>query len=518
MRLLLSGRTLAPDPTPESEPRAERRVLHWLLPLSIALLSLVYSLWVTLEVFERIPHNEDELAFVFQSRVFAGGALSAPEPPQPHAFFAPFVIDLNRVRFGKYPPGFPLMLAPGSLVGAPWLVNPLLGAASLALLYAFGARYFSRPAGAVAALLGAISPFFLEYSGSLMSHTATLFVSLLAIWFYADAWFKGSWRSALLCGICFGLAFLSRPATALGLGAPFAVHALWLMSRGRVRSFGLPLLVGVVPLVIALPLFNYAVSRQVLLSMYELWWPFDRFGFGEGIGTLDRHTPEMGLRYVLLNVRQVAPILLGWPLAGTLAFGLFVAEVVMLAATALWSFRPGAQRPLPRVLMLEALLVMSVITLIIAYIPYWAPHPRYYYEGLGGFLLVSALGALRLLGFIAPPKPLRWAIAAGAGLVLAIGALTTSPDYLWTLHHKNFFTRERLDAVEQAGLTNALVMVVQEGDWSDYGSVFPANSPWLDGDVVYALSSTPSTLRRLREQFPDRVVYELRGSQLRRIN
>ena len=55
------------------------------------------------------------------------------------------------------------------------------------------------------------------------------------------------------------------------------------------------------------------------LSLYDLWWPFDRYGFEEGIGTLGRHTPEMGLHYVQLNLQQVAPILLGWPLPGLAA-------------------------------------------------------------------------------------------------------------------------------------------------------------------------------------------------------
>src|SRR4029078_2564602 len=114
--------------------------------------------------------------------------------------------------------GFSLLLAPGAAVGLEWLVNPILGAAALALIVAIGARHLSLGAGLVGALLGAVSPYFLEYSGSLMSHTATLFVVVLALWFYLEAWERRSARSALACGILFGLAFLMRPATAAGVG------------------------------------------------------------------------------------------------------------------------------------------------------------------------------------------------------------------------------------------------------------------------------------------------------------
>ena len=68
--------------------------------------------------------------------------------------------------------------------------------------------------------------------------------------------------------------------------------------------------------------------------------------------------------------------------------------------------------------------------------------------------------------------------------------------------------------MERAGVTNALVFVPPGDDWSDYGSVFPANSPWLDGDVVYALYIGPDEAERLRAAFPGRRAFMLRGTQL----
>src|SRR5439155_22920843 len=173
-------------------------------------------------------------------------------------------------------------------------------------------------------------PFFLEYSGSLMSHTATLCVLLAAIWCYASAWQRRSSSRALLAGLLFGFAVLCRPVSAVGVAAPFALHAAWLAVRGRRRDVAVPLLLGSLPGSLALPAYNFWLTGQVRISLYDLWWPFDLYGFGEGIGTLGRHTPAMGLRYVELNLQQVAPILLGWPLPGLAAGGLLALEVFVL--------------------------------------------------------------------------------------------------------------------------------------------------------------------------------------------
>jgi 4-amino-4-deoxy-L-arabinose transferase-like glycosyltransferase len=477
---------------------------------AVLLLGLLLSLYVSTAIFERIPHNEDELAFLYQAKVFAGGALSAPSPPEQGAFFAPFVLDQHGRRFAKYPPGYSLLLAPGAAFGLEWLVNPLLGAGCLLVILALGWRYYGFGVGLTAAALGALSPFFLEFAGSLMSHTATLFALLLAIWCYAHALDRASWRGALLAGVFFGVALTERPVTAVGVGLPFALYAVWLALHGRLRRFSLPLAVGAAPWAPLLVLYNWAQTGTPRLSLYELWWPFDRYGFGEGIGTLGRHTPQMGEFYLKLNVAKLTPTLLGWPLADTSTYFLCVVEAAAVLLLLVAAGRRG--RPLP--LVLEALLLASCITLPLAYVPYWAPDARYYYEALGGFLLLTALGARRLFGLARPFGLVRFAVPALlVGLTLAGSAMFT-PGYLGALYGKNHFTRARLDAVRDAGLHNALVLIVQQYDWSDYGSVAPANDPWLRGDVVYALANDDAMQRTLAHLFPERQAYVMLGTEL----
>jgi len=43
--------------------------------------------------FERLPHLEDEVAYLFQARTMAMGRLTVPSPAQPDSFWTPFVLD-----------------------------------------------------------------------------------------------------------------------------------------------------------------------------------------------------------------------------------------------------------------------------------------------------------------------------------------------------------------------------------------------------------------------------------------
>jgi len=72
--------------------------------------------------------------------------------------------------FGKYPPGWPVVLAGGEALGLGWLVNPLLGVVLLGLTAAVARRLFGPPTAALAVLFAAASPYFLANCIGYMSH------------------------------------------------------------------------------------------------------------------------------------------------------------------------------------------------------------------------------------------------------------------------------------------------------------------------------------------------------------
>ena len=75
--------------------------------MGLALLAFAGAAAMAWFVFERLPHLEDEVAYVFQARVMARGALWAPAPDNAAPFWVPFVLTVGERRFAKYPPGWP---------------------------------------------------------------------------------------------------------------------------------------------------------------------------------------------------------------------------------------------------------------------------------------------------------------------------------------------------------------------------------------------------------------------------
>ena len=215
---------------------------HWryfnLAGLVLALAGFGLSLWVAVRYFESLPHIEDEIAYIWQARVIADtGRITTPTPVCPKCFLVPFVVDYGGLRFGKYPPGWPALLALGEKAGARALINPLLAGFSVWLTYLLGRRLFHPAAGLLAAFLTVTSPFFLINSGSLLSHAWTL----LLVLGFALAWldlFDPVERvphrlTLVVAGLCLGVIALTRPLTAVGVALPFGFHALYLAGARR---------------------------------------------------------------------------------------------------------------------------------------------------------------------------------------------------------------------------------------------------------------------------------------------
>jgi len=461
---------------------------------------------IAFTAFERLPHLEDEVAYLFQGRTLALGRLTVPSPEPPEAFWIPFVLDHEGQRFGKYPPGWPALLALGVLAGVPWLVNPLLATLSIYLLYRLGRSLYDERTGLLAAVLALASPLFLVLSASYLSHLASLtWLLLFGLWTVWAAQGRSRWY-ALGAGLALGAAFLTRSLTAIAWAMPLAAYGLWQVLR---RRPGWPryLLValGAGALAALLPLYQWAVTGDPWLNPYLLWWPYDRVGFGPGIGAMPGgHSPA----YAWINLKQdlgrAATDLLGWP-------GL--SWLPLVAGLAL---RPRRWR--------DWALLAPFACLVVAYLFYWIGSParlwgpRYYFEGFPGLWLLAAVGLLKIWDRLVSGR--EWsgrtrAVLAGA---LALAMVVTSlalnmPGRLQEAHGFYGITRAQLEPVQEAGLHDALVIVYAER-WLEYGAMLAGMSPLLDDDVVYARGSSAETDAAVMARFPGRQVYYLQGGEL----
>jgi 4-hydroxybenzoate polyprenyltransferase len=310
----------------------------WLLALGLCLISFLAGAWISAAVFERVPHLEDEVAFLFQARTIAEGRLVAPAPAHPEFFAAPFIIVRDGMWFGKYPPGYPAVLALGVLVGQPWLVNAAAAALSVGLTYLAGRRLYGERVGLLAAALLTISPLFLLHSGALLSHVVCLVWALAALLcFHASQTRRSGW-AALGVGLALGALFLSRPLTAVGVGLPLAVwHAVDL---ARLRWRGRHILaaaLGFAPALAGFLAYNRMTTGSAFKTGYELWWPHDKVGFGPGLDSDGYYALSEGLDHAWFNIQQLANYLYGWPLFLSLApagVGLALALVALVQSRA----------------------------------------------------------------------------------------------------------------------------------------------------------------------------------------
>lgn len=488
-----------------------RRVEFVALLLSLA--GILAAFFVADRVFERVPHLEDEMAFVWQAKVFAHGELTAPIPPKPSNMWAPFVVNYDGHRFGKYPPGWPMTLALGIALGVRAWVNPFLGGLAIWLTFRLGQKIFHASTGLLAAFLTLTSPFFLINSGSLDSHPWSLALSLAFALAWMDTFDISSqpgeshrrtrvprWMTIAVAGLTLGLLALTRPLTALGVALPFFLHGLVLLWRGGTGVRGRVLWIGAITLLVGslFLVWQYAVTGNPFLNPYTLWWSYDQVGFGPGIGIVKGgHTLWLAVQNTRVMLYAAAKDLFGWGVFSWLflPFGL-------------WVIRRNRAAWLP---------VSVFASLVGMYMLYWVASigqygPRYYYESLYSLTLLSAAGILWLAGWVKPWNQRKIRTALVVTLTTALvgyNLVAYLPARLNGLYGFYGVTRSQLAPFltsQAQTYTPALVFVHIKKEWTEYGGLLELEDPWLTTPFIFAVSSNPVIDAAIASHYPDRRV------------
>jgi hypothetical protein len=401
------------------------------LVLSLILLTFALTIWIAADLLEGVPHVQDSLTYLFQAKTMARGQLWAPAPSLPEFFEQEFLLVRDGRWFGKYPPGYPAVLAIGVLVGAPWLINPLLATLTIPLLYVLGRLLYDRRVGLLAAGLGVASPFFLFLAGDQMAHSAELFwITLFMVAWLKGLWGGRGWRWPVAAGVALGMAFLTRQLTAVAVGLPFAL-VTWYCSDsrgGRIlrgdssasedagllykegRGVALFWLVGAcLPFVVFLFVYQGVMTGNPWQDPRQLFWAYDQVGFGPEVGEpsnvlqvemtaeqkpvltwlFDRnepprgHSPARGVYNIERLWLELEIHLFGWPRMVTLAF-------VWLA----FLLPAGGKRAG------DWALLACLVALTLTHVAYWHPGimygPRYLYAAVPALLMLTARGMLAL--------------------------------------------------------------------------------------------------------------------------
>jgi hypothetical protein len=454
-----------------------RRRAPVLVILSAGLLSLLIGQWA----FYGFPHSADEYVYLYQAKTLLAGRLVNPPLPEVGFQFT-HTLATPSETYGKYPPGWAFVLALGELVGAPFVVNPLLTALTLWLTFTLTRALFDRRTALIAILLLGTSPFVLLSGGSLYAHplAALCLLALVAsLWRYGHG-FELRW---LLAGAaCLGALLLTRPFDA-------ALVALALVPVGLVHLARRPQLAlrhGAAAAVVAL-------GACALYLLYNLGTTGDAFTTGYTRRGLSDDAPALlGLRYVGPTLRRLREYSL-------FAFPALLFPLALLAV----------YRQLPRAVVGSALLIVLASWVGYAAFPVTPPPrlgPRYLYGAHWLMTLLLAAGMTRVVG----PRWLAPLVATVvAGQLFATASMVR--EVRGILYRGTGLYRAATTLERAIGRDHALVVVSGPS-----GTIPPQdllrNDPELEQKVIFVRRVPQITSAPGNPQFEERRVYVWDGA------
>jgi len=278
----------------------------WLAPVLLLALGAAFFRFY---LFSENIANNDVPGYIFAAETFALGKLKVPVPAPDHPdirqtndepqFFRTWMVvpnsfdDLDkngekyRFMYSRYSPGYPAVLFLGKMILRDYKLIPLIIVALIAFgLHRILALTHGRRAARWGLTLLAISPFFVAFATSLLSHGATMMCLTYAVLFHvlADK-AKTAPGRALFAGAAafmYGFVILCRPMT----GACVSLAALlWELYRLKREGFAiilprwLPMALGAALPLAALLLYNQHLTGSALDFPFTQFWPRDKPGF-----------------------------------------------------------------------------------------------------------------------------------------------------------------------------------------------------------------------------------------------
>ncbi|HTL06576.1 MAG TPA: hypothetical protein VL241_12575 [Gemmatimonadales bacterium] len=506
-----ADRLLGPPGASEPAPGGPDR-FAWGLAAGVTAIALALA-WLS---YQRHPHIPDEVVYLYHARYFAAGRLAMPLPPVPEAFNVDLMSYQATRWFSPVPPGWPAVLAVGAWLGAPWLINPLLGGVNLLLAYVLLRELYPRRTARVAVLLLAASPWALFMAMNFMSHTATLTGALVAAVAVGRLRRDPRLRWAALGGLGIALVGLIRPldgfTVALLLG-------LWSLGARGVRLRLLPAAALTLATLLAsssvLP-YNRALTgsartfpiMQYTDAMYGVGSNAMGFGANRGLGwpgvdPFPGHGPIDVLVNANFNLFQTNVELLGWATGSLLLLALYLATGRLRRAD--WQ-------------------MLTVLGLVIGlHSFYWfsgGPDfgARYWYLILLPCLALSAQG-LTLLERKADAQASGAGarVLAGAGLLIAGALLVFVP---WRAIDKYYHYRGMRPDVRRLaahGRFGEAIVLIRGRRFPDYASAATYNP--IDPaapQTLFAWDRGPDTRRALARRFAGRPFWILDGPTVTR--
>jgi hypothetical protein len=394
--------------------------------------------------FARNPHLIDEVAQLFQSRIFAAGRIAAPAPEPPEFFLFAQTLITGAGWVSQYPPGQAALLAVGMLVGGEWLVNPVLGGIGALLVFLLARGLYGSRVGLAACFLWVVSSWVLFMSATYMNHVGATTLALGA-WTALWAPRRPGSRHALAAGFLLAAAAATRPLDGVAAALPIIV---WSVAQRRVKIAPW-LLLGMLPVAVVWGYLNWRMFGSPVTLGYTAQYGSE-VGLGFHMDPWGRaYTPLVGLSNAAVAVRRLHIYFYEWPIPALLPLALWG----LLGRQ--WSWR-------------DLVVAIGVVAGPALYFFYWHsgfyPGPRLYYIAAPFIVVAFARGWHQMWRWSRRRPRRRFradvALATAAALVLVWGAVGLLPRR-WSVYRSQLPSMKlhpERDLAE-AGVERALVLV-----------------------------------------------------------
>jgi hypothetical protein len=406
--------------------------------LALALLTTAATAWFSRAVLEARPNLVDGMVQLQQARYVAAGHLAGPAGPLSAFWQIQNSIVTPNGWVSQYPPGHVVLLGLGLVLGAAWMVGPVL--AGIAVFFAALAAERLLPAdravARVGALLAAGAPLAIAHAGSYMNHVTASACGALAVYAALRAR-DGRAAWAVLAGAAGGAAFTVRPLAAIMIGVivlltwtlapdPSPATASRASSRQGVRHLGARVglaLLGAVPFGLAVAAYNAHFFGDALRFGYVA-------AYGPGVGLGFRRDP-WGNQYGLVEA-------IAYTSSDLTALSLNLLEAPMPVAVVVGLFLLIVARPLAAG---ERVIACWALLPVLSNVFYWHHGifmgPRMMAESAPAWALLTAVAAAALVRRAARQVqvggvPYSPRVAVGSAFVLAwaLGVAYLAPDRL----------------------------------------------------------------------------------------
>lgn len=446
-------------------------------------------------VYHAHPLSMDEYAPWLQSLVFAEGRLTGQIPAELANWVVPAQFQNHFINVSHesgriasvYWPAFALLLAPFSAAGVPWLLNPLIGGATLLVIHAVTRRLSgSELAAGTAVLLTLASQAFTINSMTFYSMSAHLFFNLL----YACLLFEATPRRAFAAGVLGSIALtLHNPLPHLLFAIPWVLSALFGAADRRVFP---ALIAGYLPLTLVLGVGWSLLAASVFTHATDGGGQVDFFAHWLGRIWKIFSVPDIGVLYSRLV--GLAKLWL-WAVPG--------AVLLAVMGGVQWRSNRSAR-----------LLGWSALATFVGFlfVPFDQGHGwgfRYFHSAWAAVPILAALAlepasdrAARSAGWLADARPF---VAACALLWLVVGTI------LRCVQVEGFIS-DHLEQLPRPEIGRVPVRIVNPVN-GYYAVDLIQNDPFLRGPIVLVTQGRQRDAAMMARVFPDLalVTWDYRG-------